>query len=65
MTELVITKPLLNVEQQVEHLKEKGIKFNIMSEEEAKEYLTKNNYYYKLTSYKKIIVKILKACILI
>ena len=30
---LVLEKPMLNTEQQIEHLKKKGITFNICSEE--------------------------------
>lgn len=46
-------KPMLKVDEQIQHLKEKGITFNIVNEEEAKEYLRNNNYYFKLTSYRK------------
>ena len=48
-----ITKPRLSLEGQVEHLKQKGVLFNIMDEEAAKEYLTQNNNYFKLTAYRK------------
>lgn len=46
-------KPMLNVNAQINHLKDKGVGFNLVSEEEAKEYLRNNNYYFKLTSYRK------------
>ena len=46
-------KPKLSLEGQIEHLKEKGVLFNIMDEESAKEYLTQNNNYFKLTAYRK------------
>lgn len=46
-------KPKLNYEDQIKHLKEKGITFNEMSEEEALDYLEKNNYLFKLSSYRK------------
>ena len=46
-------KPMLNVEGQVQHLKDKGVTFNIVNEEDAKVYLRNNNYYFKLTSYRK------------
>ena len=49
-----ITKPKLSLDGQIEHLKEKGVRFNIMNETEAKEYLTQNNNYFKLTAYRKI-----------
>lgn len=48
-----ITKPRLSLDGQVEHLKQKGVLFNIMDEEAAKEYLTQNNNYFKLTAYRK------------
>lgn len=44
----------LSVDQQVEYMKNNsGIKFNIMSEESVKEFLTHNNYYFKIKSYSK------------
>lgn len=46
-------KPMLSVEDLIIHSIDKGIKFDIMSKEEAKEYLGKNNNYFKLTSYRK------------
>lgn len=36
----------------IEHMKNKGIKFNIISEKEAKEILENKNYYLKLASYR-------------
>lgn len=33
-------KPLLTVEQQIEHLKSKGVTFELCSEEDAAEYLS-------------------------
>ena len=38
-------KEMLTNEQLVEHMKNKGIKFTIVSEEDAKEFLKNNNYY--------------------
>ena len=47
-------KRKLTVEEQIEYMKNKsGIQFNIMSEEEAKEFLINNNYYFKIKSYAK------------
>ena len=46
-------KPKLNVEQQIQRLQEKGIKFELYSQEDGMDYLTNNNYYYKLTSFRK------------
>lgn len=44
-------KPMLCVEDLIEHSKSKGIVFNIISESDAEKYLDKNNNYFKLTSY--------------
>ena len=46
-------KPRLSLDEQIQHLKEKGILFNIMDEDSAKQYLKYNNNYYKLTSFRK------------
>ena len=46
-------KPMLSVDQLITHMQEKGIKFEIMSEADAKQYLHMNNNYFKLTSYRK------------
>ena len=46
-------KPILNIDEMIEHMKEKGIKFNIISENEAKKFLSESNYYMKLASYRK------------
>ena len=45
-------KLLKTSDELIEHMKMKGIKFEIMSEEEAKEFLQNNNYYMKLASYR-------------
>ena len=46
-------KLLLTTDQLIEHMKFKGITFNIISEKDAKFFLQKNNYYMKLASYRK------------
>lgn len=46
-------KKFLSPQEQIEHLKRKGVTFNYISEEKAKEYLRKNNNYYKLCAYRK------------
>lgn len=48
-----MNKPKLTVDQQIAHLEDKGIKFNLYSKEDAKEYLTNNSYYFKLVAYRK------------
>jgi len=46
-------RPKLTAAEQVEHLRNKGIKFNIVSETEALAYLSENNNYFKLRAYRK------------
>lgn len=46
-------KQLMQPDELIAHMKEKGITFNEMSEQEAKEFLTNNNYYMKLSAYRK------------
>lgn len=46
------TKRILSVDEQIAHMKSKGIKFNEISEEEAKDFLTNRNYYMKCASYR-------------
>ena len=46
-------KPMLSVDELIQHMKEKGILFKEMDENDAKQYLHKNNNYIKLTSYRK------------
>lgn len=46
-------KEKLTVEQQIEHMKSKGIQFNIVSENDAISYLTNNTYYFKIKAYAK------------
>lgn len=41
-------KPKLSYKQQILHLKEKGIQFNIITEDKALHYLQSNNYLFKL-----------------
>jgi abortive infection bacteriophage resistance protein len=55
---LNVIKPKLSLDGQIEHLKEKGVLFNIMDETVAKEYLAQNNNYFKLTAYRKIMISI-------
>ena len=46
-------KPMLSTEGQINHLISKGVKFNIVSIEEATAYLKENNNYFKLRAYRK------------
>lgn len=45
-------KKLLSVDELIQHMKSKGIKFHEVSEADAKDFLLKNNYYMKLASYR-------------
>jgi len=44
-------KPMLNAEELIKHLEEKGVKFELTSIEDAQKYLKENNNYFKLVSY--------------
>lgn len=45
-------KVLLTASELIEHMKKKGITFDIVSETEAESFLQNNNYYMKLASYR-------------
>ena len=44
-------KQKLTIDEQIHDLKEKGVMFSIMSEENAKKFLRYNNYYFKIKAY--------------
>lgn len=46
-------KPMKTVDELIQYMKEKGISFTIITEEEAKRHLCEHNNYFKLTSYRK------------
>lgn len=46
-------KKKLSIEEQIGHLKQKGITFNYCSEEMARNYLKNNNYFFKIRAYRK------------
>lgn len=50
-------KPMLNAEELIKHLEEKGVKFELTSFDNAQRYLRENNNYFKLVSYRKIFQK--------
>lgn len=50
-------RPKLSVDGQINHMKKKGIKFNVFNEEKAKSYLENNTYYFKLKAYEKLFDK--------
>lgn len=45
-------RPMMKISEMVPYLKEKNIKFEKISEKDAKEYLKNNNNYYNVTAYK-------------
>lgn len=53
----VRSKSKLNIDEQVTYLKEKGITFEHVTEDEAKNYLYENSYYYKVNAYRKNFTK--------
>lgn len=54
-------KKLLTSNELIAHMKQKGITFNIVNEDEAKNFLEEHNYYFKLASYRKNYNKIPKG----
>lgn len=57
LSKKVSEKKKLTIEEQIEYLKLKGITFNFIKEEDAKNFLTNNSYYYKITAFRKNFVK--------
>jgi abortive infection bacteriophage resistance protein len=49
---MTIRKPWLNPRQQVAQLKQRGVRFDTFSEDDAIEYLTKHNNYFRIRSYR-------------
>lgn len=49
---LMLLRPMMNISKMVQYLKEKNIKFDLISEEDAETYLKYNNNYYNVTAYK-------------
>ncbi len=45
-------KRMLTIDEQITHMKNKGITFKEVTEDEAKDFLSHNNYYMKLASYR-------------
>lgn len=50
-------KPLLTVEQQIGHLKSKGVTFELYSENDAAEYLSRRIYFFRLAAYRSLFEK--------
>ena len=52
--EAVKNEPKLTIPEQIRYMRdERGIAFNIVTEEEAAHFLREHNYFYKLKSYAK------------
>ena len=47
------TKKILSIDEQIQKLKSKNIKFNLISENETKQILAESTYFYKIYSYRK------------
>ncbi len=48
----IFLRPMMNVSEMVPYLKQKNIKFKLISEKDAENYLKRNNNYYNITAYK-------------
>ena len=53
----LILRPMMKISDMVPYLKNKNIKFECCSEQDAEIYLKENNNYYNVTSYKNNFVK--------
>ena len=51
-------KPWLTPQEQVEHLRNQGVRFDLMSENDATSYLAKNNNFFRLRSYRQGFAKV-------
>lgn len=47
------SKPMLSPSELINHLESKGVKFELISKEDAQKYLEENNNFFKLVSYRK------------
>ena len=60
-----ISKPMKSAQELVEHMKSKGITFNIVSPEDAVRYMEDNNNYFRVASYRKNYNKQLDSMIIL
>lgn len=51
-------KQILSIDELIEHMEDKGIKFNLVGTREAADFLRHNNYYFKLAAYRSLYPKI-------
>ena len=49
---LFFLKPMMNISEMITNLKQKNVKFNLITEEAAKEYFKSNNNYYNIALFK-------------
>ena len=54
---ILCRKKKLSVDELIQHMKDKGITFSIVNEDDAKHFLQEHNYYFKLASYRGNYVK--------
>ena len=50
-------KPILTIEQQIEHLRRKGVSFELCSEAEAARILAGQDHYFRLAAYRVLFPK--------
>lgn len=50
-------KPKLTIDEQIAHLKDKGVSFELFSEDDAKLYLETKNHYFRLSAFRKLFPK--------
>jgi len=48
-----MSKQKLDLEQQIDHMESRGVQFNVIQKNEAKDFLSKNTYYFKLKAFAK------------
>lgn len=48
-----MSRPKLDLEQQIDHMESNGIQFNIIPKKDAKDFLSQNTYYFKLKAFAK------------
>lgn len=52
-----MSKAKLTIDEQIQKMKSSGIMFNIFTEEQAKDFISNNTYYFKIKAFQKIITK--------
>lgn len=57
MADIPSRKPILTIEQQIEHLRRKGVSFELCSEAEAARILAGQDHYFRLAAYRVLFLK--------